>query len=151
MLARHQRRHERVARRQIERADGGAERGQHVDGPDDGQAAERQDAKRRRDYGRGNLREQHQPPAIPRVGDHPADQRKNDDRHDADKADEAERERFPIRRDQQRDVPKEGRVLHHRAGERHEETDPDQTEVAVPERDERSGRNHECPSVGCGR
>ena len=73
---------------------------------------------------------------VPRVGDDAADHREDDDRHDADQADQAERQPLAFRRHEQRHVPQQRRVLHHRAGERDEQPDPDQPEVAVLERDE---------------
>ena len=140
MLARNERRHQGVARRQVEGADGRCDGRQNVNRPDGRHAAKRNRPERERDHRRRDLREEHQPPPVPRVGDDAADHREDDDREDADQADEAEREPFPLRRDEQRDVPQQRRVLHHRAGEGDEQTDPDQPVVAVLQRDERLAR-----------
>ena len=63
---------------------------------------------------------------------------------EARQADHPERQRLPARRGQERDVPEDGRGLHHRAGHRHELTEPQEPEVPVPQRDERRcvGRRH---------
>src|SRR5215204_4757191 len=70
-----------------------------------------------------------------RVGNDAADHREDDDRDDANEADHAEGEPLAFGRHEQRHVPQQCSVLHHRAGERDEKPDPDQPEVAVLERD----------------
>ena len=73
----------------------------------------------------------HQTAAIQRVGGDTAQQREADDGADANEADHAERERAPLGRHEQRDVPQNGRLLHHRAREGDQLAGPEQTEVAM--------------------
>src|SRR5262249_4745461 len=75
--------------------------------------------------------------------------REEDDRHDLDETDQAEREPFLLGHEQ-RDVPQERGVLHRRPREREREAEPDQPEVPVTERNERGARDHECPRIRCG-
>ena len=136
MLARHEIRDERLARRAVEGARGGAERCQQVDRPDHGQAGERE---RREGDGHercGHLRHHHQAAPVERVGDDAAQQREHHDRPDANQADDAEREASPIRGHEQRHMPQDRRLLHHRAGERNQLSEPEQAEVAMLKGDE---------------
>jgi hypothetical protein len=84
-----------------------------------------------RDNRGARLREEHQPAAVPHIGDDPAEHRERDDGHDANEADQAECQRLPFRRHEQRHVPQQRGVLHHRPGQGHEQAKPEQTEVAV--------------------
>ena len=93
MLARHQVRDQRLARRAVERAERRAQRGEQVDRPQRVDARGSVDhASTRGDERHAGLRHQHQPAPIERVGDHAAHQREHDDRHDAHQPDHAERE-----------------------------------------------------------
>ena len=147
MLARHERRDERIARRQVERADRRADRREHVDRPDGSDAAERDESERDRHDRGGDLREEHQAAAIPGIGDHAAEHRERDDGHDAHETDEAERQRLALRCHEQRHVPQERGVLHHRSREGDEQTDPDQPVIAVLQRDERLAGDQGATSV----
>ena len=82
------------------------------------------------------LGDEHQPPPIVRIGHDAGEHREGDDRHDPHEPDHAERQPLAIRRRQQRDMPQQRRVLHVRAGEREQEPDPEQAEVAMLERDQ---------------
>ena len=101
MLARNERRHERLPGRQIEGAHRCAERGEHVDRPDRGQAAKCQHRERQRDERGADLGDQHQRPPVPGVRDDAAEHREDDDWHDAHEADQPERDGFAARRHEQ--------------------------------------------------
>ena len=78
--------------------------------------------------------DEHQPPAVERVGRDAAQEREGDDRHDADEADQPERERALVVGGEQRDVPQNRGRLHEVAGERDEEPQPEKAEVPMLQR-----------------
>ena len=140
MLARHERRHQRLPRRRVERAEGRADRGQRVDRPRMVSPRKVSTASADRREGHAGLRDEHHAAAVGRVGERAARDRKEDDRHQPDEADHAERERPLVGGHEQRDVPQQRGRLHVRAGERDEQPDPEQAEVPVLKRDERGLR-----------
>ena len=143
MLARDQRGNERGARGVVERARGRSDRREHVNRPRVIQPAKRQHRQDDRGYAHGGLRAQHHPSPIPCVGHRSARDRKNDDRDDSDQPHDAEGDRAPVSRHEQRDMPENRGRLHHRTGERNQLSDPEEAEVAVLQREKRRR------SVGC--
>ncbi len=98
MLGRHQIRHERLPRRQVEGTGGGTARRQNVNRPHRRQAVKRQRREDERERRHHRLRDDHQAPSVERVSGNAAQERKADDRNDANQADHPEGERAVIRR-----------------------------------------------------
>jgi hypothetical protein len=119
------------ARRQVERPDCGTGGRQRVDRPQDLEPAEGELREQERDAAGKRVRDQQDASTVHRISDHAADHRKRDNREDAYQADEPERERLPLGRHQQRHVPEQRRVLHHRSGEREQQPNPQQPEVPM--------------------
>ena len=86
-------RHERVERRPQDRHEAGQQRRGDVERPHVRVGERRVGAQRERDGERAELRADHQPPAVERVGQRAAEQRQRDDRDELRRADEADRHR----------------------------------------------------------
>ena len=115
MLARDEARDERLARRGIEGAGCGTKCSEEIDRPRGLYAGEGERRERGGHHDGCRLRHHHQTTAIECVGGDTAQQREADDGSDANQAHHAERECAPIGGHEQRDVPQDGRLLHHRA------------------------------------
>ena len=143
VLARDEIGNERLARRQIEGSGGGARRGDRVDRPRGVEPAPGQDGERGRQRRHHRLGDQHQLPPVVDVGGHAAHQREEHDRNDPHQPDQPERQRAAVVRHEQRDVPQDRGRLHQAAGERDQQAEPEQAEVAMPESREQSVKRYQ--------
>ena len=137
VLARHEAREERLARRTVGGAGRRAEARDEQDDPGARHGRRRHQGERRRGQHHHHLGDEHEPPAVDGVRHHAAPEPEHEDRADPRETDQAERQRLPARRGEERDVPEDRRPLHHRARHRHELAQPQQPEVPVAQRDER--------------
>jgi hypothetical protein len=125
----HQPRHERVERRSQDRHEARQQRRGHVQHPHLRVGQQRVDAQGQRDRERAQLGRDHQPPAIERVGERPAEQGEREDRRELRRADQADGDR----------APREVVHLHgdrderdRRAEQRHALADHQQPQLAAP-------------------
>ena len=131
--ARHQQRDQRLARRRVERQRRAADGDDGIEHGGRAVAGVRGPRQRQRARRHQRLRDEHQAPAIERVGDDAAAEREQDDGDDPEQADQAQRQR---RAGQLVDLIRHRHRLHLRAGERDELAEEEQTEVARAQRGE---------------
>jgi hypothetical protein len=95
---------------------------------------------RQRRHRHARLCDEHDATAIRRVRECPARNGEENNRHQTNEADHAERDRALVGWHEQRHVPQQGGRLHGGTRERNEQPQPEQPEVSVLKRHERGLR-----------
>ena len=128
VFCRDQIRDERLARRAVKGNGNRLERGQGVDQPDRNLSKLGQQSQSERQQRSSRLGDEQDLPAVERIGDHAADQRKNDDRQNARQPYPTERNRL-IR--QGADMPEQRPDLHLRPRDGKQLSEPEVEKAAI--------------------